>query len=272
MGQGEARRAPCLPAPLAKGRGVRVDSGARAALAGDTREAAQRLLGATLRRGAVALRVTETEAYVSAAALGGREDTANHARMGRTARNAPMFGEPGHGYIYLCYGMHRMLNVVTEPHGRGAAVLVRAAEVLEGDDVVVARRSAGRPTAATPAARGLLAGPGKVGQALALEVAHSGQDLLAAAGDVGGGALGDALQLELTATPLARSDMLCGPRVGIGYASAEDVRAPWRYACADAARRGHVSAPLKTLAPLAEAPGSLALRAVGRARKRRRAE
>ena len=80
-------------------------------LAGSVDLAAQTLLGQLLVHGDVTLRITEVEAY------GGPLDSASHARHGRTARNAPMWGPPGRAYLYFCYGMHWMLNVVTGPEG-----------------------------------------------------------------------------------------------------------------------------------------------------------
>ena len=73
--------------------------------------------------GRVAGRIVEVEAYV------GEDDRASHARFGATARNRIMYGEPGRAYLYLVYGMHTCLNVVTEPEGRPAAVLIRAVEL-----------------------------------------------------------------------------------------------------------------------------------------------
>jgi DNA-3-methyladenine glycosylase len=174
-------------------------------LAGPVEFAAQGLLGALLVQGDVILRITEVEAY------GGPGDTASHARHGRTPRNAPMWGPPGRAYLYFCYGVHWMLNVVTGPEGEAAAVLIRGAEVLAGLDTVLLRRKAAR---ATP---GLCAGPGKVAQALGLEKAFDNHDLLAPGG------------LELRpGTPPTR--ILAGPRLGIGFAAPVDQARPWRYA------------------------------------------
>lgn len=170
--------------------------------------AARSLLGRLLVREGVLLRITEVEAY------GGPEDSASHARHGRTARNAPMWGPPGHAYLYFCYGMHWMLNVVTGPEGEASAVLIRGAEVVAGLDTVLRRRNAAK---ATPR---LCAGPGKVAQALGLDKTFDGHDLLAPGG------------LELrTGTPPAR--ILAGPRLGIAFATAGDQARSWRFADGD---------------------------------------
>ncbi|TNE85817.1 MAG: DNA-3-methyladenine glycosylase [Deltaproteobacteria bacterium] len=170
-------------------------------------EVARDLLGRHLVHGEVTLRITEVEAYRWAV-----EDTANHCRAGRTARNAPMWGPPGHAYVYLCYGMHQMLNLVTDAEGQGAAVLVRAAEPVAGLALVQARRGDKRGPA-------LLNGPGKVGQALALDKAFNHHALYEPGG------------LELHAGEPVEA-VLCGPRVGIDYAEPAHRDAPWRLAIA----------------------------------------
>ncbi|MBI3132353.1 MAG: DNA-3-methyladenine glycosylase [Acidobacteria bacterium] len=176
-------------------------------LAGPVEDAARGLLGCELVREDVVLRIVEVEAYA------GPEDTASHARHGRTARNAPMWGAPGRAYLYFCYGMHWMLNVVTGPEGVASAVLIRGAEVLAGMDTVLARRRAAKPSAQ------ICAGPGKVAQALGLARESDGLDLLRAEG----------LHLRPGLTPGA---ILSGPRVGIGFAVEPDRLRSWRFALA----------------------------------------
>ncbi len=100
----------------------------------DARDGARDMLGRDLERGRVVRRLTETEAYVWPG------DTASHSRFGRTARNEPMWGPPGHAYVYLCYGLHSMLNIVTNAEGEGAAVLIRACEPIAGLSAIRARR------------------------------------------------------------------------------------------------------------------------------------
>ena len=167
--------------------------------------AARALLGQLLVRDEVTLRITEVEAY------GGPEDSASHARHGRTLRNAPMWGPTGRAYLYFCYGMHWMLNVVTGPEGSAQAVLIRAAEVAAGLETVLRRR---RAPLATPA---LCAGPGKVAQALGLDRSFDGHELLAPGG----------LELREGAAP---QRILAGPRLGIAFAAPEDQARPWRFA------------------------------------------
>ena len=110
-------------------------------------EVAPLLLGATLRHGDVAVRITEVEAY------DGADDPGSHAHRGRTARNSVMFGPPGHLYVYFTYGMHHCCNVVAGAEGAPAAVLLRAGEVTAGLDIARDRRpgSADRDLARGPA-------------------------------------------------------------------------------------------------------------------------
>ena len=165
---------------------------------------ARHLLGRYLTRGSITLRITETEAYL------GPGDTAAHSRMGPTPRNAPTWGPAGHAYVYLCYGLHQLLNVVAGP--AGSAVLIRAAEPVTGLDAIRRRRGG-------KSGPSLLTGPGKVGQALGLDASFNGHALF----ETGG--------LELRRGGPVPT-VLVGPRVGIDYASPADRDALLRFAVA----------------------------------------
>ena len=178
----------------------------RSFYARDTLVVARALLGQRLVRRLdgerIAGRIVEVEAYV------GETDSACHARSGRTARNAVMYGPPGHGYIYLIYGMHHCFNVVTEPEGCPAAVLVRALEPLEGVEVMRAHRKGRRDLELTN-------GPAKLCYALSIDRGLNGADL------VGGndlwierdGPIGAAQ--TATVPKVERSTIAAGPRVGV---------------------------------------------------------
>ena len=148
-------------------------------------------------------RIVETEAYV------GEEDRACHASRGRTARNAVMFGAPGHAYVYFIYGMYDMLNVVCQPPGRPEAVLLRALEPLHGIATMHRLRGVQRPIQ-------LASGPGKLCRALGLSRRENGADLLGSALWIAAGGLHDG---ERIAT---------GPRIGVDYAGPDALR-PLRF-------------------------------------------
>ncbi len=146
--------------------------------------------------------IIETEAYV------GEADQGCHAKSGQTHRNAVMYGPPGHAYVYFTYGMHWMLNVVTEPEGFPAAVLIRAIQPVEGLQVISARRQ-GRDTF----------GPAKLTQALGIDGRLNGADLCDPA---------SGLWIEAGASP-AESGIVAGPRVGL-YTVPEPWKSiPWRF-------------------------------------------
>jgi DNA-3-methyladenine glycosylase len=175
----------------------------------------------------------ELEAYI------GTDDRASHARFGRTARNRPMFGPPGHAYVYLVYGMYDCLNIVTEPAGRPAALLVRAVEPLEGLDRMRAARAAllrarrkaaqavsgshpDRPSRAIPDHR-LASGPGLVAAAFGIDTSWTGLDLCDPRSD---------LRLEERPADEAAPPVRATARIGIAYAGAPWTERPWRFVVA----------------------------------------
>ncbi|MGC9397788.1 MAG: DNA-3-methyladenine glycosylase [Anaerolineae bacterium] len=150
-------------------------------------------------------RIVEVEAYL------GTDDAASHARFGKTKRNAAMFGPPGHAYVYLIYGLHHCLNVVTETVGRAAAILVRALEPEEGTEVQQQHRG-GRPL------KELTNGPGKLCQALSIDLSFDGADLCAP----------DAALWIEDAPTLPDEALVATPRVNVtGDERARSV--PWRW-------------------------------------------
>ena len=137
--------------------------GERALYAGEVCAVARALIGCVVRHDDAAGVIVETEAYHES-------EPACHAYVGRTARTLTLFGPPGLAYVYRSYGVHAMLNAVAEPDGVGAAVLIRALEPSAGIDLMRARRGRER-------LEELCSGPGKLTQALAIELIHNGGDL-----------------------------------------------------------------------------------------------
>jgi DNA-3-methyladenine glycosylase len=153
-------------------------------------------------------RIAETEAY------GGPEDLASHSRAGLTRRTRPMFGEVGHAYVYLVYGMHECLNVVARGDGAAAgAVLLRAIEPVSGVEQMRTRR--GR--ASDPDAK-LASGPARLCQAMAVDRSLDAHDLTTR----------DGLWLADGDGPLPEAVVETGPRVGVDYAGDWAAR-PWRF-------------------------------------------
>jgi len=165
-------------------------------------DVAPELLGAVLVHRDVAVRLTEVEAY------DGANDPASHAFRGRTARNAVMFGEPGHAYVYFTYGMHFCVNLVCGEPARASAVLLRAGEVIAGVESARLRRPTGPD-------RDLARGPARLTRALAVDRALDGADVC-----------DPRSRLRVMPGDAVPADRVrSGPRVGISAAA--DV--PWRW-------------------------------------------
>jgi len=185
-------------------------------------EVAPTLLGAHLVVEAggerVVARLTEVEAY-HGAGTGDVPDPGSHARSGRSPRNATMWGEPGHLYVYLSHGIHSCVNVVCAPAGVAGGVLLRAAEIVEGTEIATRRRFAAREPGPV---RDLARGPGRLGQSLGLRHAeHDGVDAVTGAEQSGAVAL-----LLLREQPV--TSVATGPRVGVAGVAGTDAY-PWRF-------------------------------------------
>lgn len=173
-------------------------------LARDVVEVARDLVGCVVAHGPTAGVIVETEAYHE-------REPACHAHIGRTPRTTVLFGAPGTAYVYRSYGIHALLNAVAEPEGTGAAVLIRALEPIAGLELMRERRGSDD----------LCSGPGKLTQALGVELSENATSLLSG-------------PVRLThGDPLP---VAAGPRIGISKA----VDLPWRF-CARGNR--HVSRP-----------------------------
>jgi DNA-3-methyladenine glycosylase len=150
--------------------------------------------------------IVETEAYI------GESDPACHAAPGRTRRNAPLYGPPGMAYVYLNYGIHYLVNAVTEPDGWPAAVLIRALEPLDGEALMRRRRArdTGRPARGFAAAE-LCRGPGNLTRALGISLAQNLSDLTSG-------------PLRIEDRGLPRREIAWTPRIGISVG----MESPWR--------------------------------------------
>jgi DNA-3-methyladenine glycosylase len=150
-------------------------------------------------------RIVETEAYA------GVTDRASHASKGKTPRTAVMFGPGGTAYIYLCYGIHQMFNIVSGPAGLAHAILVRATEPLEGTDIML-RRTGKKVLDET-----ITRGPGNVGKAFGFHTSQTGQSLLS-----------DTLFIADDGYVVETGNTGISARVGVAYAGADAMR-PYRF-------------------------------------------
>lgn len=160
-------------------------------------EVARQLIGATFTISGVGGIIVETEAY-------DQSEPASHTFVGKTVRNAAMFGVPACAYVYRSYGIHWCLNFVCEAEGHGAGVLIRAIEPIVGLQTMMERRGTEKVSL-------LCSGPGKLGQALAVKHEFNGMPLCK-----------QPFELIPAIKPV---DVVCGPRIGISKA----IELPWRF-------------------------------------------
>ena len=161
--------------------------------------------------------ITETEAYA------GVTDKASHAYGGRkTDRTKIMFEEPGTAYVYLCYGIHHLFNIVTNKKGVPHAILIRAIQPDEGIEYMMERRKKFK------VGKTFSGGPGTVSQALGIKTKHSGINLL-----------GKEIWVEEAGIKIPEKEIIAGPRIGVDYAG-EDAKLPYRF---------YVSADFKIFPP-----------------------
>jgi DNA-3-methyladenine glycosylase len=172
---------------------------------------ARELIGSRLAVGETAGVIVETEAYEAS-------DPACHAYIGKTARNEVLFGPPGHAYVYLSYGIHSLLNFVTEPENTASAVLIRALEPTDGIELMRERRGLKarvRASATRLGLEGLCSGPGKLTEALGVDLSLNGADVLEPPFELSEGT--------------ERNEIVTSERIGITKAA----ELPWRYSVAD---------------------------------------
>jgi DNA-3-methyladenine glycosylase len=180
-------------------------------------EVAPDLIGCIVEHGDTAGVIVETEAYHES-------EPACHAYIGLTSRTSTLFGEPGRAYVYQSYGIHALLNAVCESEGVGAAVLIRALEPVEGIELMRARRGVSDD-------RELCSGPGKLTQALGIELAENGSDLYSGP-----------VRIRARAPVRGAPRIVVGRRIGISKA----VELSWRFCMAG---NVHVSRPRPAGAP-----------------------
>lgn len=147
--------------------------------------------------------IVETEAY-------SYKEKGCHAHKGMTKRNEIMFADGGVAYVYLCYGIHEMVNVVTNVEGKADAILIRALEPLQGIDIMMSRMK-------TDSSRRITSGPGKVTKALGIDRTLNGKELN-----------GNEIWIEDLGNRVSSKVILSNKRIGIDYAG-EDALLPWRF-------------------------------------------
>jgi DNA-3-methyladenine glycosylase len=197
----------------------------RAFFARHSLQVAPDLLGCVIEHqtaaGLVAVELTEVEAYA------GENDPASHAYRGRTARNAVMFGPPGHAYVYFTYGMHFCANLVCLGNGSASAVLLRAGRVMQGEELARARRTRvptgvrgdGSPRGkAVVSSRDLARGPARLCQALDIDRSLDGANVCVADSPL-------RVRWPEASTTLRSAKIATGPRVGVSSAA----EVPWRF-------------------------------------------
>ncbi|WEV28532.1 DNA-3-methyladenine glycosylase [Streptomyces sp. 71268] len=168
-----------------------------------------RILVRSTPQGPIEVRLTEVEAYA------GASDPGSHCYRGRTERNASMFGPPGHAYVYFTYGMWHCLNLVCDAEGTPSGVLLRAGEIIRGQELARPRRAAARKD------RELAQGPARLATALDVGRVLNGTDVCA----------GPQAPLSvLHGDPVPADHVLSGPRTGVG---GEGATHPWRFWIAD---------------------------------------
>ncbi|HTK28695.1 MAG TPA: DNA-3-methyladenine glycosylase [Vicinamibacterales bacterium] len=178
-----------------------------------TLDVARDLIGKVLvhrgRGGVTSGAIVEVEAYI------GETDPACHAAPGPTARNRPLYGPPGHAYVYLNYGIHSLFNVVTESRGSPAAVLIRALDPIDGLALMRRRRARpakGRRGGAPPSDHDLCRGPGNLTMAMGITLADNGADVTRGS-------------LTIEDRHLEYGPIVWGPRIGIRVGTDREWRA-----------------------------------------------
>lgn len=155
-------------------------------------------------------KIVETEAY------NGENDKACHSCVhGLTDRTKVMFGEPGFSYVYLCYGIHHLFNVVSNVENKADAILIRAIEPMDGVEEILRRRNK------TKLHRSVGGGPGIASKALGITTQHYGVDLL-----------GNEIWIEDRGITVSENQIVSSPRVGVDYAG-DDAKRPWRFRVKD---------------------------------------